>query len=175
MRTFALTCLLLAVLVLPSAAQCPTIAGRTLPCTFKEHQETPQPPAPLGELPALPDPLFRAEHLAKDAPPEWLALLNDPTWENAIRYVQVDLYRKYRFEVANQLANAARHAITHEVEQKTGLSIHANWFPFLQEFSRMWGLPTTDVSSVPSPASLKPDDATAHLLAEGLLKGKAQP
>ena len=48
-------------------------------------------------------PLFTREHMARNASPQWLTMLNNPTQENARAEALARLYRKLHIAIANAM------------------------------------------------------------------------
>jgi hypothetical protein len=118
-------------------------------------------------------PLFDADRVARDMAPEYLRLLNEPTWENAYRAAVAELYRKLRAVEALTLMHAAQRAIVNEASERHGIA-KTEILKLLQAIAQDWGLATIDMSGIPSPMGPARADATAtnDLLLRMLQQGK---
>jgi hypothetical protein len=93
-------------------------AGQTVPCTVEmDASGTRQITlTPIEKA----DWAFLERDMARDATALHAAFLNDPTWDNAQRYVLSHIYRQYRAMQAMKLATYVRAKIMEQMRAKYG-------------------------------------------------------
>ena len=127
-------------------AECPQVAGLTIPCGANTPAATPLTPAQAKPQLSLIEPLFTPDNVAKESPPEQIEMLNHATWENAHKAALSRLYRHYKIFVATEMIMAIQQAIVSDVKHRYGLT-DDDYMQILKIIAQEHGLPTVDLEA----------------------------